>query len=115
MKKLINLIILFLIFIVSLVFAGNYNYTDAVAKALMFFEANRCGKNVHIHNRFNWRGPCHIYDGIDVGEDLEGGYHDAGDHVIFGMPQTYAFSTLGWAYYETKDVYERTNQKKYGC
>ncbi len=111
MKKLINLIILFLIFIVSLVFAGNYNYTDAMAKALMFFEANRCGKNVHIHNRFNWRGPCHIYDGIDVGEDLEGGYHDAGDHVIFGMPQTYAFSTLGWAYYETKNVYERTNQK----
>jgi len=46
MKKLINLIILFLIFIVSLVFAGNYNYTDAMAKALMFFEANRCGKNV---------------------------------------------------------------------
>lgn len=109
--KLHKNLIIFSIFLINLVFAGEYNYTDALAKALMFFEANRCGKKVHIHNRFNWRGPCHIYDGIDIGEDLEGGYHDAGDHVIFGMPQTYAFSTLGWAYYETKDVYERTNQK----
>ncbi len=104
------IIVLFYLFSLEL-FCSDYNYTDAMAKALMFFEANRCGKNVNIFNRFNWRGPCHIYDGIDVGEDLEGGYHDAGDHVIFGMPQTYAFSTLGWAYYETKDVYERTRQR----
>ncbi|MEN3013414.1 MAG: glycoside hydrolase family 9 protein [Endomicrobiia bacterium] len=106
-----SILILFFSIVFSIIKAGDYNYVDAMAKTLMFFEANRCGKKVNIYNRFNWRGPCHIYDGIDIGEDLEGGYHDAGDHVIFGMPQTYSFSTLGWAYYETKDVYERTGQK----
>lgn len=112
MKKKLLLLSIFSSIVLSLkINCSDYNYVDAMAKALMFFEANRCGKKVNIHNRFNWRGPCHIYDGVDIGEDLEGGYHDAGDHVIFGMPQTYAFSTLGWAYYETKDIYERTGQK----
>ena len=32
--------------------------------------------------------------------DLSGGFHDAGDHVKFGMPEDYAASTLGWGYYE---------------
>jgi hypothetical protein len=29
------------------------------------------------------RGACHIEDGKDVGVDLTGGFHDAGDHVKF--------------------------------
>ncbi len=37
--------------------------------------------------------------------DVSGGYHDAGDHVRFGLPQAYAASTLAWAYYEFKSAF----------
>ncbi len=42
--------------------------------------------------------------------DVAGGFHDAGDHVEFGMPENYAAATLGWGYYEFRDSYEKTGQ-----
>lgn len=42
--------------------------------------------------------------------DVAGGFHDAGDHVEFGMPENYAASTLGWGYYEFRDAYAKTGQ-----
>ncbi|MDE5764030.1 MAG: glycoside hydrolase family 9 protein [Ruminococcus sp.] len=42
--------------------------------------------------------------------DVSGGFHDAGDHVEFGMPENYAASTLGWGYYEFRDAYVKTGQ-----
>ncbi|MFN8074448.1 MAG: glycoside hydrolase family 9 protein [Kineosporiaceae bacterium] len=40
--------------------------------------------------------------------DLSMGFHDAGDHVKFGLPQGYAASTLAWGAYEFKDAYVKT-------
>lgn len=40
--------------------------------------------------------------------DLTGGWHDAGDCVKFGLPGSYAASTVGWGYYEFRDAYEET-------
>lgn len=37
--------------------------------------------------------------------DLTGGWHDAGDHVKFGLPGSYSSSTIGWGYYEFRDDY----------
>lgn len=37
--------------------------------------------------------------------DLTGGWHDAGDHVKFGLPGSYSASTVGWGYYEFRDDY----------
>ena len=42
--------------------------------------------------------------------DVAGGFHDAGDHVKFGMPENYAASTLGWGYYEFRDSYVKLGQ-----
>ncbi len=42
--------------------------------------------------------------------DVAGGFHDAGDHVKFGMPENYAAATLGWGYYEFRDAYAKTGQ-----
>ena len=42
--------------------------------------------------------------------DVAGGFHDAGDHVEFGMPENYSAATLGWGYYEFRDSYEKTHQ-----
>lgn len=92
--------------------ATNYNYTDAFAKSILFYEANWCGPDAG-NNRLKWRGACHVNDGSDVGLDLTGGFHDCGDHVKFGLPQTYAASTLAWAYYEYKDVFVAKGQDGY--
>lgn len=40
--------------------------------------------------------------------DCDGGMHDAGDHVKFCLPGSYAASTLAWGYYEFRDAYEKT-------
>lgn len=42
--------------------------------------------------------------------DVSGGFHDAGDHVKFGMPENYSAATLGWGYYEFRDSYVKTGQ-----
>ncbi len=92
--------------------ATSFNYTDAFAKSILFYEANWCGPDAG-SNRLPWRGPCHTSDGADVGLDLTGGFHDCGDHVKFGQTQAYAASTLGWAYYEFKDVFVSKGQDVY--
>jgi hypothetical protein len=92
--------------------ASDFNYTDAFAKSILYYEASWCGPDAG-ENRLDWRGACHIEDGADVGIDLTGGFHDAGDHVKFGQPQAYAASTMGWAYYEFKDTYVEKGQDEY--
>lgn len=45
--------------------------------------------------------------------DLTGGWHDAGDHVKFGLPGSYSASTLGWGYYEFPEAYKETGLDKH--
>ena len=45
--------------------------------------------------------------------DLTGGWHDAGDHVKFGLPGSYSASTVGWGYYEFRDTYIETGLQKH--
>jgi endoglucanase len=40
--------------------------------------------------------------------NLSGGFHDAGDTVKFGLPQTYAASVLGWGMYEFPQAFAAT-------
>jgi len=42
--------------------------------------------------------------------DVSGGFHDAGDHVKFGMPEAYSGSTLGWGYYEFRNSISRQDR-----
>ena len=42
--------------------------------------------------------------------DVSGGFHDAGDHVKFGLPEAYAASVVSWGYYEFRQAYEETGQ-----
>jgi uncharacterized repeat protein (TIGR02543 family) len=42
--------------------------------------------------------------------DVSGGFHDAGDHVRFGLPQAYAASTLAWGFYEFRSSFVQTGQ-----
>ncbi len=45
--------------------------------------------------------------------DVSGGFHDAGDHVKFGLPEAYAASIVSWGYYEFREAYEKTGQDKH--
>ncbi len=98
-----------------------YNYADYLAGSIMFYEANKCGPNQTGINRFNWRGDCHVNDsaiytmpdGTELHIDATGGYHDAGDHIKFGMTNAYMASTLGWGFYQFRDQYEQTGQNVY--
>ncbi len=92
--------------------ATSFNYADAFAKSILMYDVNWCGPDAG-SNRLPWRGPCHTSDGADVGLDLSGGFHDCGDHVKFGQTQCYSAATLGWAYYEFKDVFVAKGQDAY--
>ncbi|MGC8825345.1 MAG: glycoside hydrolase family 9 protein, partial [Bacteroidales bacterium] len=112
-----------------------YNYAEALQKSLYFYDAEKCGTGIN-GGRLSWRGDCHVSDQRlplnttmtnmsaafinanravldpdgDGTIDLSGGYHDAGDHVKFGLPQSYATSTLEWAFYEFKDAFVRIGE-----
>jgi hypothetical protein len=75
------------------------DYPSALKAAITFYDANRCGPEAGTGNKFAWRGACHKDD------QVPGGYHDAGDHVKFGMPQGWSATTLAWAYYEYPTVF----------
>jgi hypothetical protein len=86
-----------------------FDYRDALEKAIWFFDANKCGPNVASSNVFPWRGSCHVNDGSQASPalDLSGGFHDAGDHVKFGLPQGFSAAVLGWSLYEYRADFDR--------
>ena len=79
------------------------DYARLLQHSLYFYDANMCGTDVAENSALAWRTNCHTEDGVT------GGYHDAGDHVMFGLPQGYTASMLGWSYLEFfKDNTTRT-------
>ncbi|WP_459076766.1 glycoside hydrolase family 9 protein [Herbivorax alkaliphila] len=116
--------------------SAQYDYARALQYSLMMYDANMCGTGVEENSRYTWRGDCHVYDAelpLDSTNtnmsdgfisrnssvldpdgtgtiDVAGGFHDAGDHVKFGMPQVYSASTLGWGFYEFREQFEELGQ-----
>ena len=118
--------------------AFSSNYAAALQDALYFYDANKCGDGItggnlewrgdcHLDDAtvpLIPMGEDHIgtnlsqdfidqYQSIldpdgDGTMDLTGGWHDAGDCVKFGLPGSYAASTVGWGYYEFRGAYEDT-------
>lgn len=112
------------------------NYAEAFQKSMYFYDANWCGdagensrltwrgdchmedSKVPLKNMGDGLVGTNMsdafikenMDALDPDGDgyvnLVGGFHDAGDHVKFGLPQSYAGATLGWGYYEFPDAYE---------
>ena len=95
-----------------------YNYAKLLQYSLYFYDANMCGDQVGEHSLHSWRDDCHTYDkysyrrsdGSTVTVDLTGGFHDAGDHVKFGLPEAYAAFTLGMSYDTNKKAYVSAKQ-----
>jgi len=108
MKQCVFLISALCAFFSTAAFGQAADYGTALDAAIKFYDANRCGKDAGTDNQFSWRGPCHTTDGGAV--DLNGGYHDAGDHVKFGLPQCWSAAVLGWTLYEYPSVFTGTKK-----
>ncbi len=76
------------------------DYARLLQYSLYFYDANMCGDEVTETSVLSWRNNCHTDDAIN------GGFHDAGDHAIFGLPEGFTASTLGWSYYEYKNTFD---------
>lgn len=89
-----------------------YNYAKLLQESLYLYDANMCGGDVSAKSEFTWRSNCHTedakttYNGKTV--DVSGGYHDAGDHAKFGLPQAYSATVLGLAHMEFAEAFADT-------
>lgn len=92
---------------------GEYNYGEALQKAILFYELQRSGDIDEANARTNWRGDSGMNDGADVGLDLTGGLYDAGDNVKFNLPMAYTSAMLAWSVYEDRDAYKQSGQLEY--
>jgi len=89
--------------------APQYNYAEALQKAILFYEAQQSGV-LPSWNRVSWRGNSRVNDGADVGKDLTGGWYDAGDHVKFGFPMAWTATELTWGAIQFEAGYKAAGQ-----
>ncbi|KAK1265113.1 Endoglucanase 10 [Acorus gramineus] len=88
------------------------NYTVALHKALMFFNAQRSGP-IPKHNNVSWRGNSGMKDGLSddsVKKNLVGGYYDAGDAIKFNFPMSFSMTLLSWSVIEYSAKYEAVGE-----
>lgn len=89
MKGLITLLLLVLTTLFENPLSAQHNYTYALEISTRFLGAQRCGSSD------SWlHGDCHLEDGLTVGKDLTGGWHDCGDHIKFSHTAPYTASLL---------------------
>ncbi|GFP95756.1 endoglucanase 12 [Phtheirospermum japonicum] len=84
------------------------NYTLALHKALLFFNAQKSGK-LPKNNGIPWRMDSGLQDGLNQTEfkgGLVGGYYDAGDNTKFHFPMSFAMTMLSWSVIEYEHKYE---------
>ncbi|KAG6512635.1 endoglucanase 12-like [Zingiber officinale] len=83
-------------------------YSQALHKALMFFNAQKSGR-LPKNNGVPWRGDSGLSDGStldDVKGGLVGGYYDAGDNIKFHFPMAFSMTLLSWSVVEYSDKYK---------
>lgn len=100
------------------------NFAKLLQYSLYFYDANMCGGQVAEKSLVasgkkygandGYRGNCHTCDSQAVYNektvDVSGGFHDAGDHAKFNLPQAYSATTLGLAYAEFGEAFGETGQ-----
>lgn len=116
-----------------------FNFAEALQKSLYFYDAEKCGEEAGYDKggRLEWRGSCHEGDAAipleytslsdeflakyrdiidpdgDGTVDVHGGFHDAGDHVRFGLPQSYSAATLGWGFNEFRESFKAIGEEEH--
>ena len=88
---------------------SSYNYHEVLGKSILFYEAQRSGK-LPVNNRVPWRKDSALNDRGQNGEDLTGGWYDAGDYVKFGFPMASSATVLAWGLVEYRKAYESAGE-----
>ncbi|KAF3435787.1 hypothetical protein FNV43_RR22879 [Rhamnella rubrinervis] len=86
----------------ALASSSGHDYSDALSKAILFFEGQRSGF-LPKDQRQSWRANSGLSDGWTYNTDLTGGYYDAGDNVKFGFPMAFTTTMLAWSVIEFGD------------
>ncbi|VDI00925.1 endoglucanase [Mytilus galloprovincialis] len=89
--------------------ATKYDYPKVLELSILFYEAQRSGK-LPSNNRIPFRGDSALGDKGFSGEDLTGGWYDAGDGVKFNLPMASATTILSWGLSQWQDAYEAAGQ-----
>lgn len=118
---------------------NHFNFAEALQKSIYFYDTEMCGVEAGYDKggKIEWRGSCHEGDAAiplertslsdeflekyqhiidpdgDGTVDVHGGFHDAGDHVRFGLPQSYAAGTLGWGFNEFRESFTATGEEEH--
>lgn len=79
--------------------AADIDYARALQMSLYFYECQQAG-HLPEWNRVEWRADS------TVGDEVDGGWYDAGDHVKFNLPMSYSAAMLAWGLYEYGDAVE---------
>ncbi|KAK4020891.1 endoglucanase E-4-like [Daphnia magna] len=87
-----------------------YNYRDAITKSLLFYYAQRSGRLPANDNPIPYRSDSALKDRGRNGEDLTGGYYDAGDHVKFGFPMAGTTTIIAWSIIDYQLGYSSVGQ-----
>ncbi|XP_069681406.1 uncharacterized protein [Periplaneta americana] len=85
-----------------------YDYGQVIRDSLLFYEAQRSGK-LPSDQKVTWRKDSALNDKGQNGEDLTGGYYDAGDFVKFGFPMAYTATVLAWGIIGNEAGYTKAN------
>ncbi|CAK9198641.1 unnamed protein product [Sphagnum troendelagicum] len=96
-------------FLLVLKLSAQFDYSDALMRSLLYFEGQRSGK-LPSDQRVSWRGDSALNDSSSVGDDLTGGYYDAGDNVKFGFPMAFTITMLSWGVIEYKTQLQSSNE-----
>ncbi|WP_430905691.1 glycoside hydrolase family 9 protein [Maribacter sp. 2-571] len=89
---------------------GDFNYSDVLGKSIEFYDGQICGPQPS-WSRAAWRNNCHMNDGSDIGKNLTGGWHDAGDHTKFNYVSAQATRVLAWSYLQYRPSFDNSGNK----
>ncbi|KAJ9588696.1 hypothetical protein L9F63_018010, partial [Diploptera punctata] len=85
-----------------------YDYGEVIRDSLLFYEAQRSGK-LPSDQKVTWRKDSALNDKGQNGEDLTGGYYDAGDFIKFGFPMAFTTTVLAWSIVDYEAGYQNAN------
>ncbi|KAG9325409.1 hypothetical protein KVV02_002645 [Mortierella alpina] len=87
-------------------------YVRLLDASFMFYEAQRSGK-LPPDQRVKWRNDSALLDGQDAGQDLSGGYFDAGNYMKFTFPLSFVLAETcygGLEFYEGYILADQTHR-----
>nr|AGP76407.1 endo-beta-1,4-glucanase 2 [Globitermes sulphureus] len=83
-----------------------YHYKHVLRESLLFYAAQRSGR-LPADEKVTWRKDSALNDQGGQGQDLTGGYFDAGDFVKFGFPMAATTTVLAWGLMDFEAGYSR--------